>query len=376
MEELTMDNIMNGDELDSLFTEDPTKQETDPPTKEDQNEDINTTEGDVDPEDLFSPEGVGGEETNKDGEKPNSGQEDGTSPDSNDFYSSIATACKEEGIFPDLDDESLKEIKDADGFKEAMNKQVQAMLDERQKRIDEALNYGVEPDEVQKYERAIEFLDGISEETLKDEEKGEDLRRQLIFNDYLNRGFSKDRAAKHTQRSFDQGTDIEDALEAKNSNKEYFNTQYSKLIEDAKEQAEIEAQEEKKKAESIKKAIMETEEPFNGIKLDKVTRQRVYDTISKPAYKDEEGRTYTALQKAQRDDEEGFIKNLGYLYVLTDGFKNLEGLVKQKVQKETKKGLQKLETALRTPPMAGSLKFAAGVDGDGGFSTGGVLIDI
>ncbi len=61
---------------------------------------------------------------------------------------------------------------------------------------------------------------------------------------------------------FEQGTDVDDALDAKLSNKEFFSTQYSKLVEAAKEQAEKEAKQEREKAESIKKAIMDTEEPF------------------------------------------------------------------------------------------------------------------
>lgn len=378
--EIGMENIMSGDEMDSLFTVDPSQQEEEDPSLEekDPKENIDTAEGEIDPEDIFTPESVGGEEVqDKNGEKPDSRQEDGTSPESNDFYSSIATACKEEGIFPDLDDESLKEIKDAEGFKEAMNKQVQAMLDEKQRRISEALDYGVEPDEVQRYERAIDYLDNLSEESIKDEgDKGIALRRQLIFNDYLNRGFSQERARKYTQRAFDQGTDIEDAIEARNSNKEYFSTQYSKLVEEAKEQAEEEAREEKRKAESIRKSILETEEPFEGIKLDKATRQRVFDLISKPVYKDKDGSMYTALQKAQRDDEEGFIKKLGYLYTLTDGFKSLDGLVKGKVQKETKRGFQRIEKALRTPAMGGEPKFASGVDGGDEIKAPGLILDV
>lgn len=378
--ELGVDNIMLGDEVEDLFPDNPQEQEekTPPSEGEQKEEEINTAEEGVDPESLFTPEGVGGEETqDKDGKKPESEQGDGTSPESNDFYSSIATACKEEGIFPDLDDESLKDIKDAEGFKEAMNKQVQAMLDERQRRVDEALDYGVEPDEVRRYERALEYLDNLTDDSIKDEgDEGVKVRRQLIYNDYLNRGFSQERAQKYTQRSFDQGTDIEDALEAKNSNKEFFNTQYGRLVEEAKEQAEEEAKAEREKAESVKKAILETEEPFEGIKLDKATRQRVLETISKPIYKDKDGTVYTTLQKAQRDDEAGFIQKLGYLFTLTDGFKNLDGLVKGKVQKETKRGLQRLERALRTPQLSGEPKFASGVSGEEEPKGDGLLLDI
>lgn len=381
MGDLSMNNIMSGEEIEDLF-EAGSQQDTDevPPVN---GEPSKTTERqietpeDIDPEELFSSEGVGSVDTQEGGEKPDSKQETGSSPKNDNFYSSIANACKEEGIFPDLDEDSLKSIKDADDFKEAMSKQVKALLDEKQRQISEALEYGVEPDEVRKYQNAIEYLDGITEEVLSDEgEKGAALRRQLIYNDYLNRGFSEDRAKKYTQRSFDQGTDVDDALDAKTSNKEFYSSQYQKVVEEAKESASAAAMQEKQKAESIKKAILETEEPFEGLKLDKVTRQRVFETISKPVYKDADGNMYTALQKAQQEDETGFIQKLGYIFTLTDGFKNLDGLVKSKVQKETKKGFQKIEQALRTPPTSGEPRFTSGAGGIGDDQSKGIRLDI
>jgi hypothetical protein len=379
-DELSMDYIMTGDEVEDLFTDESQNKTEDTPPSNTSGEQT-TTEGkeveeEIDPNTLFVPEGVGSEENQGEGEGTTTHQGDGSSPDNN-FYSSMATACVEDGIFPDLDEEFLKTVKDAEGFKEALNKQMKAMLDERQRMISEALEYGVEPDDVRKYQNVLEYIDNISEEAIKEEgEAGIALRKKLIYNDYLNRGFSEERAKKYTQRSFDQGTDIDDALDAKLSNKEFYSSQYENIVEQAKKQAEQEALEEKKRAESVRKTIMETEEPFEGVKLDKATRQRVFETISKPVYKDKDGNMYTALQKAQHDDEEGFIRKLGYIFTLTDGFKNLDGLVKGKVQKETKRGLQKLEQSLRTPPMPGEPRFASGVGGVEGSKSRGVILDI
>ena len=379
-DELSMDYIMTGDEVEDLFTDESQNKTEDTPPSNTSGEQT-TTEGkeveeEIDPNTLFVPEGVGSEENQGEGEDTTTHQGDGSSPDNN-FYSSIATACVEDGIFPDLDEEFLKTVKDAEGFKEALNKQMKAMLDERQRMISEALEYGVEPDDVRKYQNVLEYIDNISEEAIKEEgEAGIALRKKLIYNDYLNRGFSEERAKKYTQRSFDQGTDIDDALDAKLSNKEFYSSQYENIVEQAKKQAEQEALEEKKRAESVRKTIIETEEPFEGVKLDKATRQRVFETISKPVYKDKDGNMYTALQKAQHDDGEGFIRKLGYIFTLTDGFKNLDGLVKGKVQKETKRGLQKLEQSLRTPPMPGEPRFASGVGGVEGSKSRGVILDI
>ena len=105
---------------------------------------------------------------------------DGTSPKN--FYSSIAKALKEEGIFPDLEDDSFSNIKDPEDFRDLIENQIKAGLDERQKRIDEALNVGVEPDEIKRYENTLQFLESTNDDALKDEsQKGEDLRKNLIF---------------------------------------------------------------------------------------------------------------------------------------------------------------------------------------------------
>ena len=61
-----------------------------------------------------------------------------------------------------------------------------------------------------------------------------------------------------------------------------------------------------------------------------------------------------------------FLKNIGLLFTLTDGFKNLDGLVKGKVKKEVKKGLRELENTLNNTARTsdGNLKYVSGVDED------------
>ena len=97
------------------------------------------------------------------------------------------------------------------------------------------------------------------------------------------------------------------------------------------------------------------------------TRQKIYDNISKPVYKDPEtGEYYTAIQKYEMENKVEFLKNLGLIFTLTDGFKNLDGLVKGKVNKEVKKGLRELENTLNNTARTsdGNLKFVSGVDED------------
>lgn len=377
-EELSLDNILGADEIENLFVEDDKEIQDTPPaneetSEEEEDKDKNkeeTTEV-VDVDNLFTEEpesvGSGKEDNTEEKEGTETDKETGTSPKNN-FYSSIAKALKEEGIFPDLDDETADKIKAPEDFADAIEKQIQARLDERQKRIDAALNAGVEPSEIQKYERTLNYLNSLQDSEITDEsDKGEKLRQQLIYTDFINRGYSKERAQREVQKSFNSGTDIEDAKEALASNKEFFQTEYNNLVKDAQEEEKKDAQERKEQAEKLKKSILEDSKVFGDLSVDKSTRQRIYDNISKPVYKDPEtGEFYTAIQKYEMENRTEFLKNVGLLFTLTDGFKNLDGLVKGKVRKEVKKGLRELEHTLNNTSRTsdGNLKFASGVEDD------------
>lgn len=373
-EELSLDNILGAEEIENLFVEDEDTQDTppangEPPKKEEEpDKDKEETTEVVDVDSLFTdtPESVGSGKENTEEKEDTTPKGDGTSPKN--FYSSIAKALKEEGIFPDLDDEGLSKVKDPEDFRDLIDQQIKAGLDERQKRIDEALNAGVEPTEIRKYENTINFLGSIKEENISDEgDKGEKLRKDLIYQDFINRGYSKERAAREVQKSFNAGTDIDDAKEALKSNIDFFKDKYDELVNEAKSEAEQEEKERKEQAEKLKSSILNDKDVFGDLSIDKSTRQKIYDNIAKPVYKDPEtGEYFTAIQKYEMENRTDFLKNIGLLFTLTDGFKNLDGLVKGKVKKEVRKGLRELEHTLNNTARTsdGNLKFVSGVDED------------
>ena len=370
MEGLDFDGILGEAEVNVIFggPEETTKtetQETPPEEKENKQEQEETTEI-TSVEDLFNTEeseSVGSEDENKEQEDTKSKK--AGSPNT---YSSIAKAFADEGIFPDLEDDEVEKIDSAESLRAAIDKQIQAGLDEKQKRIDQALNYGVETSEVKKYEQTLTYLDSLQESNITaNDTQGENLRKQLIYQDFINRGYNKDRALKMVERSFNAGTDIDDAKEALKSNKEFFQDEYNALIEDAKKAQEKEETKRKEQAETLKKSILEDKKFFGEIEVDKTTRQKVFENISKPVWKDPEtGEYYTALQKYEMDNHSDFMKNVGLLFTLTDGFKSLDKLVKGKVKKEVGKGLRGLEHVLNTTSRDsnGNLKFVSGIQED------------
>ena len=362
-----MDNIFGGEDSLDLFSEEEITQ--DPQENEDNDKD--TTEENLDElfEDQDDPESVGSEDKDKQ-EDTTSDEAGGSSPDK--FYSSIAQAFKEDGIFADLDDEVIKKIQSPEDLAEAIEQQIQARFDEKQKRIDEALNYGLEPSQIQYFERTLNFLEEISNEDIEDEEKGEDLRKRLIYQDFINRGFSEDRAKRELKKSLDAGSDVEDAKDALRSNLDFYKKEYEGLINEGKEEEKREKQKQKAMADNLKKSIMDSKTVFGNMNIDKATRQTIYNNITKPVYKDPDtGELYTAIQKYELDNREDFLKNIGILFTLTDGFKNIDKLVKPNVTKELKKGIRNLERTINgsSRNSDGSLRFTSGVgDKESSFS--------
>ena len=387
MEDFNLNGILSEDEVSALFSDEDTEetsQET-PPEQKENNQENDTTEVDVDDifgneDDSESPESVGSEENNQETEGTSS-EKKGTSP--NNFYSSIAKALKEDGILSDLDDDMLDKAETPEDFASIIETQINARLDEKQKRIDEALGVGVEPSAIQQYERTIDYLDSISDDAISDEsEKGETLRKQLIYQDFINRGYSKERATREVTKSFNAGSDIDDAKEALQSNKDFFEDSYKKLIKEAKDAENERIKEQKKEAETLKKSILEDKNVFGDLVVNDIQRKKIFENISKPVYKDPDtGEYLTAIQKYEQDNHTEFMKYVGLIYTLTDGFKNFDGLVKGKVNKEVKKGLKNLENTLNnsTRNHDGSLKFVTSRrsdDDDSYFGKGGWVPDI
>ena len=380
MEGLSLDNIMTGEEAAALFDQESKQEETEETTSNNPDENIKekkeTTEV-VDVDSLFTdaPESVGSGDDNK--EKEDTSSKEGTSPN---FYSSIAKTFVEDGVFQDLNEDALSKVNDAESFIDLMEQQIQSKLDEKQQRIDQALNAGIEPTQIQRFENNIKILNSITDDAISEEgEKGENLRKNIIYEDYIQKGFSKERAIKAVERSIAAGTDIEDAKESLQSCKDQVNKAYNNAVKEAEEARANEERELKEQAEALKKSILSDKKPFGELELDKNTRQRVFDAISKPVFTDPEtGERLTAIQKFEADNHNDFMKYVGLTYVLTDGFKSLDGLVKGKVKKEIGKGLKELEHTLNNTARNsdGTLKFTSGVSTDPESEFSGFTLDI
>lgn len=309
-----------------------------------------------------NPESVGGEEDNNGEEDAQSKQS--TSP----VFSSLAKTLQEEGILLNLAQEDVDKIKNVEELRDAVKSWAQSELTETQKRVNEALENGMDKDDVRQFENNLKILNSITPESLKEEgDRGENLRKSIMYRDYLNRGFSEERAKREVERSVTNGTDVEDAEEALTSLKEFTQSEYDNARAEAKKAADDYAKEQEKQASELKNSILKDNNLFGEVEVDKLTRQKILDNIVKPVYKDPEtGDTYSAIQKFEREHRLEFLKLVSTFLTLTDWGKNLDGLVKGKVKREVGKATKELENAINSTQRNtdGSLRFATGVDPD------------
>lgn len=350
MGEFTLDSILGESEVDALFStdeneiEDANQNPHEEKTEETKNKEQQTAE--VNPLDLFedTPESVGGGSEEED----TAGNNDtGGSPQS--IYSSIAEYLKEGGIFSNLDDDNaFKGIESAEDLDSLIESEIDARMGERERRINDALNSGMPQQTVANYEGAIEYLKGITEEQLTEEsEEGEALRRELIYHDLVNQGFSDERAKKKTDRIMESGTDIDEAKEALESNREFYQNEYKKQVELGKKQIEDAKKENERRIESLKKDIMESKNLLGLIEADSKLKTKIVDNITKASYQDKEtGRYFTPLQKYMNENGDEFMKNVGIIYTITNGFKDFDKLVTTKVNKEVKRSVKDIERKL------------------------------
>ena len=347
MEELDLDNILSGDEISTLFEEPPKKEDKEEPKEEKKEE---TTDFDEDnPFGTSQKESVGSEDEDIQGKGDTDNNSVSSSPKNKNFYSSITDALVVDGIFPDLDKETIQNVKTPEDFQKIIEEQINARFDEKQKRINDALNNNVEPNIIQQYESTLDYLDKINDESLSAEnEEGENLRRQIIYNDYLNRGFSKSRAEKMVNDAINNGTDVDDAKDALQGIKDFYNNKYKEILDSAKENEKKLAEERTKQSENLKKSIMEDKNLYGDVDVDKATRTKIYDFITKPVHKDSNGNYMTALQKYQSENTIEAMKNFAICYTLTNGFKDWSKLGSKQAKREVKKGLANLEKVINS----------------------------
>lgn len=320
---------------------------------------IEITEADTDY--LFGdsePESVGKEETDNRSEGTNPDDDSAASPDN--FFSSTAEAFRQEGVFTDVDDDKIKNCQSPEDLTELMQAEIDKRFNAQQKRVLDALNYGVTPNEIQQYESMIADLKSVKDDEIEaNTQDGETLRRNIMMLDYMQQGMSEDRAKRFVDKSFETGTDVEDAKDALSNSLAKAQKSYEDLIANAKKEEEKKKLALQKQGEELRNDLYTKKTILGDFEVSETIRKKAYEVLTKPVYEDKEsGMVLTELQKFEREHKMDFLKLMGIFYAMTDGFTNWKGMVEPSVKKETKKIWNELDRQFRSQkPSNGSMRF-------------------
>jgi len=266
----------------------------------------------------------------------------------NNLYSSIARDLLEAGVLT-LDEKLIEGITSPGDLAEVFKQQVDSLLDETQQRINEALNNQIPPDTVKQYEGTINSLKAITNDQISDESvEGEEMRKQLIYSDYINKGFSKERAEKEVKKSFDGGNDIEDAQDALNSLIDTYDKEYKDILKEAKEKESERIKAEKEQLVKLKSKFLDNEEPIKGMKLSKAEREKMYAKATSFIAKDNYNRPLTELMKYSIDNPIDYQYYINMLFYQTNGFKDLSSVVSKEVKEQKKIAMKHLERTIKS----------------------------
>ena len=200
---------------------------------------------------------------------------DSSSPklnDSEQLYSTLATHLITKGALSDLDPSTIKSVDDLNA---AIEKEAMSRLDSKQKAISEAMNAGAPTDEVAKTVDMIEQLNNITEAQVANP-NNDQLRVNLIAQDFINKGYDGNRAHTMAQRSVDAGTGVEDAKFALDGILKGEQNRYEGLIQAAK-------MEEEKSLASIKDYLGSDKNAMADIKLNSDQQDAIYTQMTTDA---------------------------------------------------------------------------------------------
>lgn len=322
-------------------------------------------------ENLLDNDGKDTKDTKEDVEEDSKEKTEKSPPSANDtqdassFAFVFAKVQQEEGNLSfDLDEKELKEIVEKDGEAAAItylfDKEVEyrasklkEMYEGDVKEYIELKDAGVDPDVAKRLVELKGKFESITNEQIEDE-KGEDIRRNILIQNYKNTTSLEDaKIKKLVDRSIASGDDIEEAKEAleaiKKFNKEQVELERKKVVDEEKAQAEAS----KSARENMIKKIAETNEILPGYQLTKGVKKEIEKMILEPVKKTKDGRVLNGVWAKFNESPETSLLKLAFLMhsgiwdgkldklektAKTQAIKNMEDVIRSKGNAISNKG--------------------------------------
>lgn len=272
------------------------------------------------------------------------------------LYSSLARALKDEGFFSDLVLEENEVIdsfdKLGDKIKQANNKAIKDALGfgleevngltDLQKEYLHALKAGITPERFVESKQDELVIDSLTDAQLADDEE---LRKEIITRSYMSKGLSEDKAKRLAQTHVDLAEDLEEAKAARDEMKAAIVAQQKNEIEQQSRLREDQQKQYQEYEVALKKQFFETEKVGEIFDVPRQLKDKMFESISKPVAKTEDGTLVNAITKYQMENPIDFQHKLAWFYSITDGFKKFDSFI---TKKATSAAARQLESVLNS----------------------------
>ena len=287
--------------------------------------------------------GDGTEDGNGDGD--GDGDEDGDGDDDPDvspeatFYSGVVDILKKRDFFQQ---EDLGEIKSDVDLASALDKEIEARLSDKYKELDALAKTGAPVDVVVKLQNGLDQLGQINENVI---EQSPEIAQQLIIEDFMNRGFSQEDSVKYFGLIEQAGNSTEEAMKALGARKD----QFTKAITDVKTKAQADKAAEEAKRVSDAKELAKAFEANKilGRDVGPSTRERLKKLVNTTVGHTTDGQPLNELMKFKVDNPVEFEQKLSYLFLVTNGFKDLKSFDRS-AETRVSRGLKEAVNVLST----------------------------
>lgn len=312
---LGMDMFIDTEEDDNFLLEEETN--TDLDTEKENN--LNENE---------SSEEVVGKESDDDeiDEKDEKEVDDKESSSNPNLFKSLANLLHEKSLISSMDSDVETEDDFVELFKKEIKNSEYSDLSDYQKEYLSKIREGIPQEKIEKDLNDFMQLDSITEEDIS---KDIDLQKRVLYQDFINRGYSEDKALKYVNRSLELDAGEEDSLDALQSIKESF----KKRVEEENERIKNQRLEEEKARESNVKLITKEIENLSEIIPEYPVSENIKSKIKETMFNvvgsnPDTGEPENELMKYRRENPVEFDKKLYYLFTVTKKFENFDLLNK------------------------------------------------
>jgi len=253
------------------------------------------------------------------------------------FFNGVGSLLKDKGFF-----NNDVEIKSEEDLAEAFEKELQERLDATTKQALEYMGMGVPQQEIVKIQSALQEVEAITPEVLKEDQT---LAKNLVYSEFLYKGFSEADAAKYTDL-IEKAGDLEaESIKAAESRKQNLLAMSEGIKEKYKARQENAEKEHREYVQNLVKSLDEGE--VFGKKLSSTTVDKLKKTFNTVVGYTPEGEPVNAVMKYKLENPVDFEHKLLYLFTVTDGFKNLKAFersAESKVSRRFKDSVTRLSS--------------------------------